>query len=250
MTLIDEFYSLVHALRVHIEQEYPCLEPYEKTLAKPRALPPVAPKKIEKRIEPAPLPPPVSAPIAKKEVKKPEAAPKPIPTPTAQIPKVLQALNRPFIQPTRTPLGDCLLAFDKLGITHIQEPAELPSALVHELTFVSFFAPGSQEEQFIQKVVASVQGRLMPCRLYTQPDLLAAGCCHTLACQGASKALYLAYSQADSPKVSSWLSFFGDDIIDKKTLFATQVHELVLNASLIEDVEYKRTLWKELQRFV
>ncbi len=259
MTVLDELHALIKDLRVHIEQEYPCLQPLEKVVSKPKALPPPSafvPKKEAKKVELVPAIAPKLEPKPKPVIVE-KAAPPPKQAPTQTVPKILQALNRPFIKPQPLLLTDCLAAFDKLGIPHIKEPEADAIVIEKEVAFVSFFPPGSEVEQFIQKVASSVHERLMPCRVFTQPGLSAAALCHTLACQGSLKALIIAYSQEESPKLATWLHYFGDDITattptegvlpTKRSLFTSPLCELMLTPSQINDVEFKKTLWKALQ---
>jgi len=248
---MNELLSLVRELRGYIAQEHPELEYSEPVRAKavaPPAPPLPAPARPKAVAKVAAAPPPPTAAPAKKEA------------PKAPLEPVMQALNRPFSKAIRAPLLDVVEKFDKLGIKRVDAPKEKEQAATFELTFVSFFAPGSHEEQFIKKVVASVNERLLATRLYVMPGLDAAAFLYTLAASKKSKAVILAHAQEDGTKRASFLAFFGDELhaassqkaklICHHTLFDVPLYDLILTTAQMEDTATKRALWADLQQLV
>ncbi len=265
MNYIDEWQTLVQDLRLHIAQEYPDLALTAKSAAKTAAIAPqVAPAtpapatavtlpkvpELPKKPTPvaAPLPP---TPPTKPKTKAPEISNTPL-EPT------MQALPRPFVKPAQISLIDCLEKFEKQGIATIDAPKEVKTEDFSQLVMVSFFSPGTEEQKFVQKIAASVSERIIPCGIYLQPGLTAAAECFTLAAANEAKALILAYSQDEMPKLATWFAYFGEDLhasetqqqclISKRQLFNTPVYELLITSTTMNDSTVKRALWTDIQK--
>lgn len=263
----DEWHSLVQGLRLLIEQEYPCLQPHTPQVVAKRPVPaPKAPQmqpKAQTLVAPVVDKKPEPSVAKKPELAKSAPKPKEKEIPTSPLEPIMQALCRPITPPQAISLVDCLAAFQKLGIPHIDAPQELAINTDCQITFVSFFAPGSVEEKFIQKVASSVNERLIACSVYLQPGLTAAAECFTLAASGSSKAIVLAHALEDGPKLAAFLAYLGDDLKDdvqpskistevllsKKALFGTGLYDLIVTPATMEDVAHKRALWSDLQKF-
>lgn len=250
MNDIDELSSLVRDLRLHITQEYPDLQLTEKATAARPATPTVQVQPVIKTPTKIDPPPVVAKPVAPPKAKEPEL-------PKTPLEPIMQALCRPFTKPALVSLLDCVDKLKKLGVHTIDAPEKPLEPIQTELVVVSFFAPASAEEQFIQKVASSVQARLCLCSIYLQPGLNAAAECFTLAASGAAKAIVLAYQQNDAQKLAQWLAYFGDDLkanelqktelTSKKVLFTAPLYDLQLTSAMMNDPAYKRTLWNDLQ---
>ncbi len=247
---MNELLGIVQDLRLYIAQEYPDLvikEIARSPKQAPVAVPPPKPKPLPTPQAAAPPPPP-----------KPKEKEKELPK--GPVIPLMQALNRPFSKPIRAPLLDVLERFDKLGIKRIDVKKEEAIPRAKELTFVSFYAPGSEEEQFIKKVVASVGERLLPVRLYTQPSLEMAAFVYSLAASRLAKGIILAYPQEQASYHAAFLAYFGDDLHkDAKplsklhadhSLFDVSVYNLVLSLNQMNDQTIKRALWSDLQQLV
>jgi hypothetical protein len=253
MNDIDELHSLVRDLKLYITQEYPHLQHAEKPDVTRPSIPAVHVQPVIKqpvKLEPLTV---TAKPAAIPKAKEPEL-------PKTPLEPIMQALCRPFVKPAMVSLLDCVDKLKKLGVHTIDAPEKSLEPIQTELVVVSFFAPGSQEEQFIQKVASSVQARLCLCSIYLQPGLNAAAECFTLAASGAAKAIVLAYQQNDAQKLAQWLAYFGDDvkvaeiqkseIAAKRILFSSPVYELVLTLAMMNDPIYKRSLWNDIQAIV
>ncbi len=248
---MNELLGIVQDLRLYIAQEYPDLVLKEPLQPKPRA--------VQAAQAPTPPPPrPKAPPLAAVQPPKPKEKEKELAK--GPVIPLMQALNRPFSKPIRAPLLDVLDRFDKLGIKRVELEKEKPVQTKQEITFVSFFSPGSEEEQFIKKVAASVNERLLPTRLYTQPSLEMAAYVYSLAAARKAKAIIIAYPQDLASQMASFLSYFGDDLHKETrclsllncqhTLFDVSFFDLALSKAQMNDQLFKRALWSDLQTLV
>lgn len=266
MTLLDEWHFLVSALRLHIADVYPS-RAKPLTPRKSEPLPP--PPSLPVPSLPAPSSPVPSPPVKKQamtpapEIKKqPQNLP---PAPPIEIPNVafnpvMQALCRPYSAPTVASLQACIDALEKLGVSTTAAPQEKTKDKEMSLVFVSFFPPGSKEDQFVQKVYQAVAERLIPSHLYLVPALQAAADCLTLCAAKAVKGVILAYGTEQQAKLALWLAQFGQELqasqlevsplVAKRELFGTPFFELNLASSMLDDLEHKRALWTALQKIV
>jgi hypothetical protein len=170
---------------------------------------------------------------------------------------LLTVLCRPFSKPLASPLSDCIEKFEKAHVSCLEAPVDelRPAFAYPKLLFVSFFAPGSAEEQFLQKVQEACSARLGPAIFSALPTLDTAAEAITFSTCGALSAIVLAFDSSTQSKAASWLGLFGSDLqplsvekpplISKKGLFGVPLYELIVPP--VQDVAFKGALWKALQ---
>lgn len=279
MTLLNELHTLVSSLSLHIAQSYPSLRITQSVAKAP--LPPAAALPAKKTTT-SPAPPILATQAAIKEPKletktesqinKPRSIepqpPQPQETksetkaepPTQPQHHLLTCLCRPFVKAQDAPLADCIEKLEKLNVPTLAE-IEPPKGIdfgYPKVFFVSFFAPKSDEELFIQKVCAACQGRLGQSVHYNLPSLEMAADAMTYASSQTLRAIICAYDQGSKAKMTSWLALFGEELkphlqesaplLSKKGLFGVPIYELLVPFQ--QDAAYKGSLWKALQQVV
>ncbi|MBS0656528.1 MAG: hypothetical protein JSR46_12185 [Verrucomicrobia bacterium] len=240
----------------------------------PRAEPPAVQEKpqpqkpavVNVKVPPKKQAPAVAVAATVVESKKPQQ--QPLPAASSACAPYIQTLSKALPKPEQPHFSDLIAKIAQFsGIPICQE---LPSdtCVEESLTWkkeypqcaiVSFFAKGSQEEAFLQKVSQAIASRLgIGAALFSAPSQETAASLACYASSGILKAICVACDLPHQHKVHEWFSLFPSleeaseqqemhPLVLKKRLFSTPLYQLTLPPDFEQAVDFKTALWKALR---
>jgi hypothetical protein len=271
-TLLEQTQLLVSTLLLHCyeRQDIPLAAYGKRPL---QAEPPIVqekpqpqPQKLAEKVQ---APPKKEIPVQKKapavvESKKQQ----PLPAPSPACAPFIQTLAKALTKREQPPLRDLIAKITEFSKVPICQELPSDTAVEESLTWkkdypqfaiVSFFAKGSQEEAFLQKVSQAVSSRMgIGAALFTIPSLQTASAITSYCSSGILKTICFAYDLPLQHKAYEWLSLFPfleeatqekemHPLILKKRLFSTPLYQLILPPDCEQAVEFKTALWKALR---